>query len=56
MFLEQGIKPQNKFWLYLIGSVLIIIASFIGQIPFSGAILYSSFINKKLFQQTTQGL
>jgi membrane protease YdiL (CAAX protease family) len=49
MFLEQGIKPQNKFWLYLIGSVLIIIASFIGQIPFSIAVLYSTFKNKKAF-------
>jgi membrane protease YdiL (CAAX protease family) len=49
MFLEQGIKPQNKFWLYLIGSVLIIIASFIGQIPFSVAVLYSSFKSKKAF-------
>jgi membrane protease YdiL (CAAX protease family) len=47
MFLEQGIKPQNKFWLYLIGSVFIIIASFIGQIPFSVAVLYSSYVNKK---------
>lgn len=46
MFLEQGIKPQNKFWLYLVGSVIIIIASFIGQIPFSAAVLYSSFVNK----------
>jgi membrane protease YdiL (CAAX protease family) len=43
MFLEQGIKPQNKFWLYLIGSLLIIIASFIGQIPFSVAVLYKTF-------------
>lgn len=49
MFLEQGIKPQNKFWVYLIGSVLIIIASFIGQIPFSVALLYSSFVNKRAF-------
>ncbi len=49
MFLEQGIKPQNKFWLYLIGSVIIIIASFIGQIPFSVAVLYSSFESKKGF-------
>lgn len=46
MFLEQGIKPQNKFWLYLIGSVLIIIASFIGQIPFSVAVLYKSYKSK----------
>ncbi|WP_428228608.1 lysostaphin resistance A-like protein [Flavobacterium sp.] len=49
MFLEQGIKPQNKFWLYLIGSVLIIIASFIGQIPFSVAVLYKTFSNKEAF-------
>ncbi|MDA6072637.1 CPBP family intramembrane metalloprotease [Flavobacterium sp. AC] len=49
MFLEQGIKPQNKFWLYLIGSVLIIIASFIGQIPFSIAVLYKSIVKKEDF-------
>ncbi|MBF4518162.1 CPBP family intramembrane metalloprotease [Flavobacterium sp. ANB] len=49
MFLEQGIKPENKFWKYLIGSVIIIIASFIGQIPFSVAVLYKSFISKKAF-------
>jgi membrane protease YdiL (CAAX protease family) len=49
MFLEQGIKPHNKFWLYLLGSVLIIIASFIGQIPFSVAVLYKTLNNKKGF-------
>lgn len=48
MFLEQGIKSQNKFWLYLIGSVLIIIASFIGQIPFSVAVLYKTLTGKKV--------
>ncbi|WP_456313132.1 CPBP family intramembrane glutamic endopeptidase [Pseudomonas shirazensis] len=47
MFLEQGIKPENKFWKYLIGSLIIIIASFIGQIPFSVAVLYKSFISKE---------
>ncbi|WP_264538474.1 CPBP family intramembrane glutamic endopeptidase [Flavobacterium sp. N1736] len=49
MFLEQGIKPENKFWKYLIGSVIIITASFIGQIPFSVAVLYESFMDKKGF-------
>ncbi|MFZ0599676.1 MAG: CPBP family intramembrane glutamic endopeptidase [Flavobacterium sp.] len=49
MFLEQGIKPHNKFWLYLLGSVLIILASFIGQIPFSVAVLYKTLNNKKGF-------
>jgi membrane protease YdiL (CAAX protease family) len=48
MFLEQGIKSQNKFWLYLVGSVLIIIASFIGQIPFSVAVLYKTLSGKEV--------
>lgn len=48
MFLEQGIKSQNKFWLYLIGSILIIIASFIGQIPFSVAVLFKTFTGKEI--------
>lgn len=56
MFLEQGIKPQNKFWLYLIGSVLIIIASFIGQIPFSIAVLYKSYVSKEAFPTDNAGI
>lgn len=46
MFLEQGIKPENKFWKYLLGSVFIITASFIGQLPFSVAMIYKSFVDK----------
>lgn len=46
MFLEQGIKPENKFWKYLLGSVFIITASIIGQLPFSVAMLYKSFVDK----------
>ncbi|WP_166921968.1 CPBP family intramembrane glutamic endopeptidase [Flavobacterium poyangense] len=49
MFLEQGIKPENKFWKYLLGSVFIIAASFIGQIPFSVAVLYKSFASNTTF-------
>lgn len=49
MFLEQGIKPENKFWKYLLGSVFIITASFIGQVPFSVAVLYKSYINNEGF-------
>lgn len=41
MFLEQGIKPENVFWKYLIGSVFIITTSFIGQIPFTLAIYFN---------------
>lgn len=33
MFLEQAFKPNNEFWRYLLGSVVIILAATIGQIP-----------------------
>jgi membrane protease YdiL (CAAX protease family) len=42
MFIEQGIKPENRFWKYLIGSAIIIVAAFIGQIPFGLAIVATS--------------
>lgn len=47
MFLEQGIKPENKFWKYLLGSLLIFVASFIGQIPLLAVVLFETFFNKK---------
>lgn len=49
MFLEQGIKAGNKFWKYLLGSVFIITASFVGQIPFSLAVLYKTYTGKAVF-------
>ncbi|ALM48115.1 abortive phage infection protein [Flavobacterium psychrophilum] len=33
MFIELGFKPENKFWKYLVGSVIVIFTSFIGQLP-----------------------
>jgi len=39
MFLEQGIKEENKFSKYLMGSVFIIFASFFGQLPMLIALL-----------------
>ena len=47
MFLEQGIKPENKFWKYLLGSVFIIAASFVGQIPITAAVFYKTAVEKK---------
>jgi len=38
MFVEQGIKPENKFSKYIVGSLLVILASLIGSIPFVIAI------------------
>ncbi len=43
MFIEQGIRIQNKFWKYLVGSLLIIVASTVGQIPLLIAVLLKSF-------------
>ncbi len=33
MFIEQGIRKENKFWKYLLGSLVIIAMSFLGQLP-----------------------
>ena len=56
MFLEQGIKPENKFWKYLLGSVFIIAASFVGQIPLTVAVFYKTAVEKKAFPTTDQGV
>ena len=56
MFLEQGIKPENKFWKYIVGSVVIIAASFIGQIPFMIAIAFKSFSSGKPFPTDEKSL
>ncbi|WP_016991127.1 CPBP family intramembrane glutamic endopeptidase [Flavobacterium sp. ACAM 123] len=42
MFIEQGVHSQNKFWKYLIGSAVIIIASFVGQLPWLLGITYAT--------------
>lgn len=47
MFIEQGYKKENFFWKYIIGSVLVIIASFIGQIPLTVAAVFKTFVNGK---------
>ena len=33
MFIEQGISKDNPFWKYIVGSLIIILAAFIGQLP-----------------------
>jgi hypothetical protein len=45
MFVEQGIKPENKFWKYIVGSLILILASFIGQLSMIG-IIYETFNGK----------
>lgn len=42
MFIEQGIKPENEFWKYLVGSLIIATSAIAGQLPLTLAILFSS--------------
>jgi membrane protease YdiL (CAAX protease family) len=49
MFVENGFLPENKFWKYLLGSVIIILASTMGQVPLFIAIAIKSFITTKPF-------
>jgi len=33
-FIQQAFNERKGFWRYLVGSLIVIIAAFIGQIPF----------------------
>lgn len=48
MFIEQNINKENPFWKYLIGTLIIVIASIIGQIPLSVVVLVKSLKNGKI--------
>ncbi|WP_264564613.1 CPBP family intramembrane glutamic endopeptidase [Flavobacterium sp. N3904] len=56
MFLEQGIKDENKFWKYLLGSLAIIFASFLGQLPMLLAIGYETKFKGKPFPENDEML
>lgn len=56
MFLEQGIKEENTFWKYILGSVLIISASVVGQVPLLVAVFYETFVNKKPYPTTNDAI
>ena len=56
MFLENGFLPENKFWKYIIGSVIIILASTIGQIPFAIAVAVKAFSSGESFPTTIEAL
>ena len=54
MFLQQSVSEENKFWKYLIGSVVVIAASFIGQLPLIVAMLIKSFSTGDAFPTTNE--
>lgn len=43
MFLEQAFKSTNKFWKYIVGSIFILLAATIGQLPMLFVIFIKSF-------------
>lgn len=51
MFIEQGVNSENKFWKYILGSSIIILASFVGQMPMLMAVLYETVYNRKSYPE-----
>lgn len=56
MFIEQGFKSENKFWKYIVGSLIIIFASFLGQLPLLMALLYETFVNGKPYPTSNEAI
>lgn len=56
MFIEQGIRPENKFWKYLLGSVFIISASFVGQLPLLIAVIGKTILTGATYPSTNDGI
>ena len=47
MFIQQGISNENKFWKYIFGSIIIVFASTVGQIPLLLAVIAKTFSEGK---------
>jgi membrane protease YdiL (CAAX protease family) len=56
MFIEQGVNPENKFWKYLVGSVVIVLASTIGQIPLLVGFKYKELINGDSYSSNNEDI
>lgn len=56
MFIEQGIKKSNEFWKYILGSIFIIAASTVGQIPLGLAVAYKTLKSHHIPANTSEAL
>ena len=56
MFIEQGIKKSNEIWKYILGSILIIGASTLGQIPLGMAVAFKSLKLGKIPKDTNAAI
>jgi membrane protease YdiL (CAAX protease family) len=55
MFLEQGIKKENFFGKYLLGSFIVFIASQLGSLPFVVGLAIKAFLSNEAIPTTNQG-
>jgi len=56
MFIEQGIDRNNKFWKYILGSIFVIGASFLGQMPMLALLLFQTSFRGKNYPTTDEEL
>lgn len=56
MFIEQGIRKENKFWKYLLGSTVIIAMSFIGQLPLVITVVAKTVLTGESYPMTNEGV
>lgn len=52
MFLENALRPENSFWKYLVGSLVVFTASIIGQLPWLIVVLINVFQTGRSFPTT----
>lgn len=56
MFIEQGINKDNKFWKYILGSIFIVGASFLGQLPMLALLLFQTSFRGRSYPTTDEEL
>jgi len=56
MFIEQGVKSENTFAKYIVGSIMTIVASFIGQMPFIAALEFDAAKNGVTYPKDETGI
>ena len=54
MYIAQAFNVLHDWWRYLVGLVIVVIGVFIGQIPFTVAVLYKAYKNGDITQGMDQ--
>lgn len=54
MFIAQSIKPNNEFWRYILGSLAIIMVTFVGQLPILVVVIMKNIKEDQSFESALQ--